>query len=104
VEDILAAVFLADQCVTDSYDLFNVATDDYITVREIADLAVQVSRLDRGTVHYEFTGGDRGWKGDVPIVRFDCAKIKSLGWTCRRTSSEAMRDAMAAMREEPDHA
>jgi UDP-glucose 4-epimerase len=104
VEDILAAVFLADQCVADSYDLFNVATDDYITVREIADLAVQVSRLNRGSVRYEFTGGDRGWKGDVPIVRFDCAKIKSLGWRCGRTSAEAMRDAMAAMREAPDHA
>jgi len=104
VEDILAAVFLANHRVTERYDLFNVATDDYITVREIADLAAQACRLGPGSVRHDFTGGDRGWKGDVPIVRFDCAKIKALGWACKRTSSEAMRDSMAAMREELDHA
>jgi UDP-glucose 4-epimerase len=104
VEDILEAVFIANDRCAVRYDIFNVATDDYITVAEIADLAVGVSGLPAGGVAYEFTGGDRGWKGDVPIVRFDCAKIKSLGWKCRRTSADAVRDAMIAMREELAHA
>ncbi len=104
VDDILEAVLIANERCAERYDVFNVATDDYITVKEIADLAVQVSRLEPGRVRYDFTGGDRGWKGDVPIVRFDCTKIKSLGWRCRRTSAEAVRDAMAAMREEIAHA
>jgi len=104
VEDILEAVFIAHDRCTARYDMFNVATGDYITVAEIADLAVGVSGLKAGSVAYEFTGGDRGWKGDVPIVRFDCAKMKSLGWQCRRTSAEAVRDAMIAMREELAHA
>jgi hypothetical protein len=30
--------------------------------------------------------------------------MKSLGWQCRRTSAEAVRDAMIAMREELAHA
>ena len=102
VEDVLAAIAAADATTDARYDVFNVATEDYITVREIADLAVQISGLDPGSVRYEFTGGDRGWKGDVPIVRFDCSKIKALGWRCRRTSAEAVRDAMAAMLEELD--
>jgi UDP-glucose 4-epimerase len=104
VEDILEAVFTAHERSTVRYDVFNVATDDYITVKEIADLAVQVSGLTGGHTRYDFTGGDRGWKGDVPVVRFDCARIKSLGWKCRRTSAEAVRDAMIAMREEVTHA
>jgi UDP-glucose 4-epimerase len=104
VEDILAAVLLADAAADSGFDVFNVATDDYITVQQIADVAVEVSGLDRARVRYEFTGGDRGWKGDVPIVRFDCAKIKTLGWQCRRNSTEAMRDAMTAMRAEIAHA
>jgi UDP-glucose 4-epimerase len=103
VEDILNAMFLANDCCAARYDVFNVATDDYITVREIADLAVQVSRLPSGSVRYEFTGGDRGWRGDVPVVRFDCSKIKSLGWRCRRSSAEAVRDAMTAMLGEINH-
>ena len=104
VEDILEAIFIADERSPARYDVFNVATDDYITVREIAELAVEASRLPPGSVAFDYTGGDRGWKGDVPVVRFDCGKIKSLGWRCRRTSAEAIRDAMAAMREETAHA
>jgi len=104
VEDVLAGIRLADLGTTRNYDVFNVATDDYITVAEIADLAVQASGLVSGKVRYEFTGGDRGWKGDVPIVRFDCSKIKALGWKAQRSSAEAITDAMRAMLEELNHA
>ena len=104
VEDVLAAIRLADAGTARNYDVFNVATDGYITVAEIADLAVKVSGLASGEVEYEFTGGERGWKGDVPIVRFDCSKIKGLGWKAQRTSAEAVTDAMQAMLEELDHA
>ena len=100
VEDVLAAMRVTDERVTKSYDMFNVATDDYITVREIADLAVEVSGIPHGKTVYEFTGGDRGWKGDVPIVRFNCSKIKTLGWQPQRTSAQAVTEAMKAMKEE----
>jgi UDP-glucose 4-epimerase len=103
VDDILEAVLLAHAKSPERYDVFNVATGDYITVREIADLAAEVCGLPPGSVRHEFTGGDRGWKGDVPVVRFDCRKIQSLGWTCRRNSAQAMRDSMAAMRDEISH-
>jgi UDP-glucose 4-epimerase len=100
VDDVLAAIRLVDEHAPDSYAVFNVATDDYITVAQIADLALGVSGLSRRETKYEFSGGDRGWKGDVPIVRFDCSKIKALGWKAQRTSAEAVTDAMKAMLEE----
>jgi UDP-glucose 4-epimerase len=100
IEDVLAAIRLVDERAQEKYAMFNVATDDYITVAEIADLAVKVCGLTPGVTKYEFTGGDRGWKGDVPVVRFDCTKIKALGWKAQRSSGEAVRDAMAAMLEE----
>jgi UDP-glucose 4-epimerase len=100
VEDVLVAIFTAAEKSDARFDVFNVATDDYITVREIADLAVSVCQLEPGSVNYQYTGGDRGWKGDVPIVRFDVSKIKSLGWRAGRTSSQAVHDSIAAMRIE----
>ena len=100
VEDVLAAVWTAAEKSPARFDVFNVATDDYLTVRAIADLAVQVCGLAAGSVRYDFTGGDRGWKGDVPVVRFDLAKMKGLGWRARRTAAEAVRDSIAAMRTE----
>lgn len=100
VEDVLNAIATVAEHCNKKFDVFNVATDDYITVKEIADLAVMVSELDPSQVRYEFTGGDRGWKGDVPLVRFDVTRVKSLGWRATRTSKEAMRDAIKAMKEE----
>ncbi len=102
VDDVLEAVFTADRLCAQRFDLFNVATGDYLTVREIADIAVRVCGLDPRSVRFEFTGGDRGWKGDVPVVRFDCAKIAGLGWRSRRNSAEAIRDSMEAMRSEAE--
>ena len=97
-------IFYTSGVVTDKttarYDVFNVATDDYVTVIEIAKLAAQICGVDQSKVKFEFTGADRGWKGDVPIVRFDCSKIKALGWRNRRSSAEALTDAMKAMRRE----
>ena len=100
VDDVLEAIFLVASKTAKRYDVLNVATDDYVTVRQIADLAVGIAGLQPQEVKYDFTGGDRGWKGDVPIVRFDCSKIRAFGWKNRRSSAEALSDAMEAMRRE----
>ncbi len=42
-------------------------------------------------VKLEYTGGDRGWPGDVSQVRLDCAKLTRLGWTAKHTSDQAVR-------------
>ncbi len=76
------------------FEVFNVSTDEYTTVREIADMVVQA--LGLSGVEYAFTGGERGWKGDVPIVRFDSTKICARGWSNRLSSSEALADSIAS--------
>ncbi len=97
VRDVVEAVLLAAQCSTGRYAVYNVATGDYITVKEIAHLAVECVGLDPREVRFEYTGGNRGWKGDVPIVRLNTDRIRSLGWVCRSGSREALRDSMLAM-------
>jgi UDP-glucose 4-epimerase len=61
---------------------------------------MNVAGLSEEDVRLEYTGGDRGWKGDVPIVRLNTGRIQSLGWTCRRTSQQALCVAMHAMLED----
>jgi UDP-glucose 4-epimerase len=100
VEDVVEAVLLAHQKTSKNFEVYNVATGDYITVNEIARLAMEVSGLSDEEVRLEYTGGDRGWKGDVPVVRLNTDRIRGLGWTCRRTSQQALCVSMHSMLED----
>jgi UDP-glucose 4-epimerase len=97
VRDMVDAVLTALERTEQPFRTYNVATGDYITVTEIADLAVECVGLEPGSVEYEYTGGDRGWKGDVPVVRLDTSRIRALGWQTEMGSREALRDSMLAM-------
>jgi len=82
------------------FDVFNVATDDYISVTDIAVIACEVASISVNSVEFKYTGGDRGWKGDVPKVRFNVEKIKKLGWRSERTSMQAVWDSIESMKNE----
>jgi len=97
VFDVVRAVMSSAEKASKPFDAFNVATGDYITVTEIADLVLECLSLDKSKVQYAYTGGDRGWKGDVPIVRLDTSRIQASGWKCERSSREALRQAILAM-------
>jgi UDP-glucose 4-epimerase len=97
VSDVVQAVLMAAQTSKENFAAYNVATGDYITVTDIAHLALECLQLDPAKVELEYTGGTRGWKGDVPIVRLNTDRIRSLGWNCRFGSREALRHSMLAM-------
>lgn len=100
VDDTVAAVMLAHRNCAIPFDVFNVATGDAISVRDIAELAVACMGLADGSVDYVFSGGDRGWKGDIPVVRLNADRIKALGWRCRHSSRVAIERSLAALRED----
>jgi UDP-glucose 4-epimerase len=97
VSDVVSAVLLAADKSPGRFAAYNVATGDYITVTEIAELAVECTGLKPGSVEFEHSGGNRGWKGDVPVVRLNTDRIRSLGWKCNCGSREALRKSMLAM-------
>ncbi|MBO0886775.1 MAG: NAD-dependent epimerase/dehydratase family protein, partial [Acidimicrobiales bacterium] len=100
VSDVLSAMVLAARRAPRPYAVYNVATGDYVTVKEIASLALEVLGLSTRTTALSYTRGDRGWKGDVPVVRLSTARIRSLGWNNERSSAEALRDSLSAMLED----
>lgn len=70
-------------------DIFNLGTEDNISVNEIADIVIEEMHLE--SVTKEYTGGKVGWKGDVPLTFLDIKKGKSLGWEPGHNSSESVR-------------
>ena len=73
-------------------DVFNLGCDSTITASEIARVTIEQMGLQDVSVRY--TGGSRGWPGDVPIVISDVSKMKALGWQTRYSSAEAVRVAL----------
>jgi len=94
ISDVVDAVLRTLCYISSPFEAFNVATLDSLTVTEIADMACDVLGV---CPEYVFTGGDGGWRGDVPVVRLNTGKLRHLGWTNQKTSREAMWDALNAM-------
>jgi len=95
IDDVLDGVWLAMQNWGSRYEVFNIAAEDSITVKEIACLATGIAGRDQCEI--EYTGGDRGWNGDVPRISFNCSKLKAFGWFPKKGSKEAITDAMLSM-------
>jgi UDP-glucose 4-epimerase len=100
VDDVLSAVLLAGERVFAPFATFNVATGDYVTVTEIAQLAIESLGLEPLGVELLYQGGDRGWKGDVPVVRLATNRIRALGWTNRFDSRSALRASLLSIADD----
>lgn len=98
VSDVVSAMLTITDSGWEGFDVFNASTGDYVTVREIADLVIE--RMGLAEVTREYTGGERGWDGDVPVVRFRSDKLLSRGWRCRYTSAAALCASIDANIEE----
>jgi UDP-glucose 4-epimerase len=73
-------------------NLFNLSCDTTTTVTRIAEMVVQEMGLKN--VAFKYTGGLRGWKGDVPRFQLDAHKMNKLGWRATLTSDGAVRKAI----------
>jgi UDP-glucose 4-epimerase len=77
---------------------FNLGCEGATSAEHIARLLLET--MGRHDVDLFFTGGERGWPGDVPQVRLDCTKLKRLGWQATLTSDEAVKRATEELVEE----
>lgn len=101
VTDVVRAVLMAADADLDTpFRTFNVATGDYVTVREIAELALETLGLSTEVTTVTYGDEPRGWKGDVPVVRINTDRIRALGWEPTTGSAGALRTSMKAMLED----
>ena len=97
-DDVVAAMLFILARQTNGYEYYNVSTEDTLLVRDIAEIVV--TELELTDVEYEFSGGARGWRDDVPIYRLDSSKIRRLAWRTQRSSREAVVAAVRSLIEE----
>jgi UDP-glucose 4-epimerase len=75
---------------------YNLGTRTTTSVTRIADIVSDELGLEPD---YEYTGGDRGWTGDVPKMRLSIEKLAALGWEPAYESDVAVRNATRELLE-----
>jgi UDP-glucose 4-epimerase len=93
VKDLVDGIIFAWKNSNNKINCFNLGVSSTITVTKIAKIVVEEMGLKN--VKFVYTGGARGWAGDVPKYKFDFSKIKKLGWKANlETSEDAIREAV----------
>ena len=93
VLDLVDAIVKLTEEFKPGEDVYNIGVkSDGTTVTHIAEIVVDVLGLEN--VEFKYTGGDRGWKGDVPRFTYDISKVLATGWKPKYTSDEAVRQTV----------
>jgi len=73
------------------YEVYNIATFDWVDVTTLADLVCDVLDVNP---KYKYTGGDRGWQGDIPKIQLSIQKALNTGWRPKLGCEESIRRAV----------
>ncbi|MBN2733749.1 MAG: NAD-dependent epimerase/dehydratase family protein [Methanomicrobiaceae archaeon] len=95
IEACVDAVLFATENSDENFNFFNIGSEDWLSVTELAEIVV--SESDLKDVKFNYTGGDRGWVGDVPKMQLSVDKLKNLGWKPMTDSGESVRSAVKTL-------
>jgi len=98
-----AIIHLTDILIkrTEKVDIYNIGSNDKITVKEIAEICAQ--EMDTPKITYNFNGGvdgGRGWKGDVKTMQLSIDKLIQTGWKPMYTSRQAVKLATKTIKKD----
>jgi len=94
VDECVGAMCHIVEHADDDFNVYNLGTRTTTSVTRIADIISDEMGVNP---EYEFTGGDRGWVGDVPRMRLSIEKLAALGWEPGDSSDAAVRKATRSL-------
>ena len=98
VIDCARAMVHLTESTNDQVNCFNLGTHDTCSVRRIAEIVVEETGFEN--VSIEYTGGDRGWAGDVPKTMLDPSALFDQGFTPNYDSEGAVRHTASTLIQE----
>jgi len=91
VKDLVEAILFIWKNTNEKINFYNIGVESRTRVKEIAQMVIDEMHLSSVI---EYTGGDRGWIGDVPEFNYNLDKIHALGWKAQTSSNEAVKKAI----------
>jgi len=97
IDDCIDAMLTVVDQTDRPVNTFNLGTRTTTSVDRIATIVADEMGVDPSR---EYTGGKRGWTGDVPKMRLSIEKLSALGWEPTVSSDEAIRRTTRTLLEE----
>lgn len=91
VKDLVDAILFVYKNTSEKINFYNIGVESRTKVKEIAQMVIEEMNVG---AEIKYTGGDRGWIGDVPEFRYNLDKIHKLGWSAKNSSNEAVRKSV----------
>ena len=88
VGDCVDAMLHVISNTNESINLYNLGSNDTCSVRNIAAIVVKETGSTDASI--EYTGGDRGWAGDIPKAMLAINRLIDLGFKVNYDSEEAV--------------
>lgn len=95
VTECVNAIMFAVNNSNEAVNIFNVGSEDTINATEIGEVVVEEMGFEN--VEFTYTGGNRGWKGDVPRMLLGIEKLKKLGWNPEYSSVRSVRETVNSL-------
>jgi len=91
VKDLIEGIQYVIANANEHFNVYMLGSDTRTKVKEIAAMVIEEMGLH---AKIRYTGGERGWIGDVPEFRYDLKKVNKLGWFAKHNSNESVRLAI----------
>lgn len=88
ISDLVEAIMMFVFQMSDGVTLYNIGVEDNTSVTRIAEIVCK--EMELADTVFDYTGGEGGWKGDVPRFQYCLDKVHSAGWKAKYTSDEAV--------------
>ena len=98
VKDCVKSIMHIFSTIDAPINLYNLGSHDTCSVRRIAEIVVEETGC--GNASIEYTGGDRGWAGDIPRAMLSIEKMLSTGYDVNYNSETAVRHTVRCLIEE----
>ncbi len=95
VKDCVDSMLFVINNTTERLNLFNLGSNDTCSVRRIAEIVVRETGCENASI--EYTGGDRGWAGDIPKAMLSINKLTELGFRVNYDSEDAVAHTVRAL-------
>jgi len=99
VKELVEGMIFVHKKAKGKHNYYNLSSSSRIKDSRIAGIVLEEMGL-KGRTKIKYTGGDRGWVGDVSKFKYSLTKIRKLGWSAKISSDDAIRQTVKDLSEE----